>query len=138
MNYEDSTVKVFSDNAGDYSDRQVPWQFQDRERGLFLAVIKPGRKILDLGCGPGNDGKRFKDKGYEVLAADGAAGMVNLARGKGLRGKVIKYSEIDQVGEKFDGVWASYALLHIPKAELPGILTKIKEVINEGGAGGNI
>ncbi|MFA6013228.1 MAG: class I SAM-dependent methyltransferase [Desulfobacteraceae bacterium] len=133
MDYEDSTVKVFSDNALDYSDRQAPWQFQERERKLFLSGIKPGGKILDLGCGPGNDAKRFADLGYEVLAVDGAPGMVDLARKKGLRGKVMKYSEIESLGEFFDGIWASYALLHIPKADMVGVLNKIKKVLNPGG-----
>lgn len=133
MNYEDSTVNVFSRNARDYSDRQAPWQFQDSERKLFLSGVKPGGKILDLGCGPGNDAKRFQDLGYKVLAVDGALGMIDLVKEKGLNGKVAKYSEIENIGESFDGIWASYALLHIPKVELVGVLAKIKKVLNPGG-----
>lgn len=133
MNYEDSTVKVYSLNANDYSSRVANWDFQKREREIFLAKVKQGGKTLDLGSGSGSDARRFKDLGYEVLAVDGAEGMVKLALERGVAAKVLKFSELDKIGQKFDGVWASYSLLHISKADLPKVLESIRGILNYNG-----
>lgn len=58
MNYEDSTLKIFSENAEDYDSRMTD-KFQDAERKLFMENVREGGKVLDLGSGPGRDGLVF-------------------------------------------------------------------------------
>ena len=38
----------------------------------FLARVRPGGRLLDLGCGSGRDSKAFLERGYEGVAMDGA------------------------------------------------------------------
>lgn len=132
MDYEDSTIKVFSQNAVDYLGRQ-PTKFQEEEKEMFMKSITAGGKILDLGCGPGNDALFFQQHGFDVLAVDGAPGMIKLAKQKGLKAMILKYSELDQLKEKFNGIWASYSLLHLAKKDLATILQKIKGLLTNNG-----
>lgn len=132
MDYENSTVSVYDRNALDYQSRQTT-QFQEKERKKFLESIPNRGKILDLGCGPGNDSLFFHKSGYKVLAIDGAVGMVDLAKSKGLNAMVMKYSEVNNLTDKYDGIWASYSLLHVPKNEISSILRKIKQLLKPNG-----
>lgn len=42
----------------------------------FLALLPPGARILDAGCGAGRDSEYFKSKGLGVVAYDGTESMV--------------------------------------------------------------
>lgn len=100
---------------------------------LFLPHLPKGAKILDAGCGSGRDSKYFIDQGYKVVAFDGSEKLTQLA--KQLTGLPIQHKLLSQmnVHEEFDGIWASASLLHIPKAELPLILKKLKNALKPKG-----
>jgi len=132
MDYEDSTISIFSQNALEYQSRQT-YEFQDLERKRFMKSIHIGGMILDLGCGPGRDALVFQKSGFNVLAVDGAEGMIEIAKSNGLKTKLLKYSQLDMLNERFNGIWASYSLLHLPKKKLVGILYKIKQLLKPKG-----
>ena len=44
----------------------------------FEAYLKPGDKILDLGCGTGRDFRFFLSRGYDVVSVDGVDCQVKL------------------------------------------------------------
>jgi SAM-dependent methyltransferase len=52
----------------------------DRPAVLSLLPELEGRRVLDAGCGPGLYAQELLARGAEVVACDGSAGMVRLAR----------------------------------------------------------
>src|SRR5258708_22754639 len=57
-----------------------------RTRVIELAGARPGMRILDLACGPGNLSRRLAAQvapGGEVIGVDLAPGMIELARAAG-------------------------------------------------------
>lgn len=99
----------------------------------FVAHLKPGARILDAGCGSGRDAKAFREMGYEVEAFDASAELVELARQHtGLPVKQMRFEDVTEV-ERYDGIWCCASLLHVPLAELPGVMTQLSEALKPGG-----
>ena len=99
----------------------------------FVAHLKPGARILDAGCGSGRDAKAFSEMCYEVEAFDASAELVGLARQHtGLPVKQMRFEEVTEV-ERYDGIWCCASLLHVPLAELPGVMAQLSEALKPGG-----
>ncbi|MEL6643095.1 MAG: class I SAM-dependent methyltransferase [Pseudomonadota bacterium] len=90
----------------------------------FLARIKRGGRILDWGCGPGRTAAAMRDAGYLVDATDASPEMARIAKETfGLEVTVATFDALEAEGI-YDGIWASFSLLHAPKAEMPGHLAR--------------
>ena len=77
----------------------------------FLAFIpeylgKPGAKVLDLGCGPGDYVDALSNSGYQATGIDGSFAMIEKAKVE-KRGSFYHYSfsEIAQLESGFDCVY---------------------------------
>ena len=105
------------------------------ERADFLALLQKEHKgnLLEIGAGPGRDGRFFQDNGLEVTCIDLSPEMVRLCREKGLTARVMDVAELDFPPGSFDAVYAMNSLLHLSKAELPGVLAKISAVLRPAG-----
>ncbi|HEX8923363.1 MAG TPA: class I SAM-dependent methyltransferase [Patescibacteria group bacterium] len=133
MDYEDSTLSVYDKNALDYHSRLAS-DFQKSERDKFIKLMPLDPHVLDLGCGTGRDALAFQDQGFDILAVDGATGMINLAQKFGVKNtRVLKYSQLDTLNCTFDGIWASYSLLHLSKSDLPKVIKNIKHLLKSPG-----
>jgi len=103
------------------------------QRLRFLAYVPDGGRVLEAGCGSGRDALAFARDGYEVTAFDGSATMVELAKAHtGLDVIHLSFAEMawDAV---FDGVWACASLLHLPTAELPDAVSRVRHALKPGG-----
>lgn len=99
----------------------------------FLAFLEEGDTILDLGCGSGRDSLTFYECGYDVTPMDASEEMCKLAEiHTGLPVLFLSCDEMD-FDCVFDGIWACASLLHIPKKELSGILTKSARSLKDRG-----
>ena len=104
-------------NAAGYSERTIHLDV-DKIREEFIRLLPEGGHILDIGCGSGRDSRVFLDHGFIVTPTDASAEMAALA-GKflGRKVRVQRAQELDDK-EKYDAIWASASLLHIPKSEI--------------------
>ncbi len=122
--YNKYAAKVFEDTV-DLDTEDVTME--------FLALLEEGDTILDMGCGSGRDSLAFYELGYDVTPLDGAEEMCRLAEvHTGLDVLQMTYEEMNFDGA-FDGVWAYNALIHIPKAELPQIFSRVAKALEENG-----
>jgi len=92
-----------------------------------------GKRILDLGCGAGENSVYFAKKGADCVAADVSQGMVNTALKLAafhhvrVQGKVVNAMAIDFPDASFDIVYAANLLHHVdPEATLREILRVLK------------
>ena len=128
---DDDTIRVYDEKAQDYA-RMVD-TLKDPALDEFMAALPPGARVLDLGCGPGNAADVMARAGFSVLAVDASAEMVRLAaRVEGIETRQARFDEIDEV-DAYDGIWASFSLLHAPRAAFPGHLAALKRALRPGG-----
>ncbi len=103
-----------------------------REVANLVATLPRGAMVLDLGCGPGHHAAEMARAGLRVLAVDGSAEMVALADGKpGVEARQATFDDIATLGP-VDAVWASFSLLHAPRADLPRHLTALHGICRAG------
>jgi len=99
----------------------------------FLSLLSPNSRILELGCGGGNDAEYMIANGFDVEPTDGVAEMAAEAEVRlGRPVRVMRFDELDAV-ETYDAVIASATLLHVPVSELTPILCRIWRALKPGG-----
>jgi SAM-dependent methyltransferase len=100
---------------------------------VFLANVPDRGLILDAGCGSGRDSLIFQKLGYRVDAFDGSSSMVSEA--KKLTGLNIELSTFEdfEFNRSYNGIWACASLLHVRRANLVSILTRLSEGLISGG-----
>jgi SAM-dependent methyltransferase len=127
---DDETLQFYRRNAQSYADwAKAP---STRLKG-FLALLPSGGSILELGCGAGNHSAVMLEAGFAVRATDGSPEMAGIAsRRLGHPVEAMLFHELS-AQDAYDGVWASACLLHVPRDELAGILTRIHCALKPSG-----
>jgi SAM-dependent methyltransferase len=97
---------------------------------------QPGHPVCDLGCGPGHVGAFLGARGVDAVGIDLSAGMVAQAR--------LSYAEmsfaqgdmtsLDVADDSFTGIVCFYALIHVPRAQVPVALREMSRALVPGGA----
>ena len=125
------TLQVYDQMVDDYVElvgESVPI-----ELSKFIEAAVPGARILDLGCGPGHHAAHLARAGFDVLAVDGSAEMVARAsRHRGVDAIQATFDDIPTLG-RVGGIWASFSLLHAPRADLHRHLEALHEICEPGG-----
>jgi trans-aconitate methyltransferase len=104
-------------NAELYDDKHA-FVFQYGESVLELLGIKPGERILDLGCGTGHLTNEIKEHGAEAVGIDASADMIARASKEhpGVDFRVADGADF-HFDKPFDTVFSNAALHWIPKAD---------------------
>ena len=131
MNQNDS-LKWYQDHTAEFIARTADVDMTPHY-SRFLEQVVPGGRILDLGCGAGKASLYFTQKGYQVLAVDGCKDLCDFTRERvGCPVRHMFFEELDYT-DAFDAVWACASLLHVCKADLPGIFCRIHRALKPGG-----
>jgi SAM-dependent methyltransferase len=94
----------------------------------------PPFTILDFGCGPGRDLKRFAELGHTAVGVEGAARFAAMARAySGCAVWQQDFLRLDLPQHHFDGVFANASLFHVPSQELPRVLSELRATLKPGG-----
>jgi SAM-dependent methyltransferase len=107
--------------------REVVWS---RLQGTFHG----SRRILDIGCGTGEDALRLAAAGASVVGTDASSRMIDVARGKAAalnpRGQVdfrcLPMEELGHAfeGEMFDGVLSNFGAVNCAR-DLPALVADV-------------
>jgi SAM-dependent methyltransferase len=99
----------------------------------FLERLPAGADILELGCGGGRDAAHMVARGFAVDPTDGVAEIAAKAEAQiGRPVRVMRFGELDAAG-RYDAVWASASLLHVPRRDLPDVIARIHRALRPGG-----
>jgi SAM-dependent methyltransferase len=109
------------------------WKLESRQAFLEQLQQEGKTRLLEIGAGPGIDGKFFQDNGLTVTCADLSPEMVRICREKGLDAHVMDFLNLDFPDAHFDAIYALNCLLHVPKADLPLVLQTIRRILAPGG-----
>ena len=128
--HDADTLAFYDREAAAYAARQrgAPVRLQ-----AFLEQLRPRARILELGCGAGQDAELMTAAGFEVTPTDGSAGLAAEAEARlGRPVRVMRFEELDDVAA-YDAVWANACLLHVPEDGLADVLARIHRALKPGG-----
>jgi ubiquinone/menaquinone biosynthesis C-methylase UbiE len=128
------TIQTYEEIADDYCQVLNDINIIKNHADYFLENI-PGKKLLDVGCGPGRDAKYFSEHGMEVVGIDLTANFIKLAIVNVPKAifKQMDMRKLDFANESFDGIWSCASFLHIPKKEAKDTLLNLNRVLKPGG-----
>lgn len=81
-----------------------------------LQEVAP-RRVLEVGCGPGDFAERLQAAGLEVVALDQSEQMVELTRARGVDAHVGDVQMLPFADGAFDAAVANFMLYHVPDLE---------------------
>jgi SAM-dependent methyltransferase len=102
-------------------------------RNAFLVSLK-GKDILEVGCGPGTDSKRFHDAGFNVLATDFCKPFLSIVneRYPDIPTSYVDMTSPFEVGI-FDGIYGHSCFLHIAHELALQTLRHLRLALKPGG-----
>lgn len=132
MPHDKRTLEFYAKEAAAYGARSDNVGVS-KNLAAFIAKLPRYATVLDLGCGTGRDTRALIDTGFAVTAVDGSSEMAREAEKRiGRPVRVQLFEDLDDV-EAFDGIWANASLLHVPRAGLPKVLTRVHRALKPGG-----
>jgi 2-polyprenyl-3-methyl-5-hydroxy-6-metoxy-1,4-benzoquinol methylase len=100
----------------------------------FISNIPNGGEILDAGCGSGRDSMAFAEMGFKVTAMDACPHVVQVDVSKkyGIEILTMSFEDVDWMN-RFDGIWASNSLLHVPPQSFGKSVDRLYNSLKVGG-----
>jgi SAM-dependent methyltransferase len=95
---------------------------------------QPPLRILDFGCGPGRDLIDLVRRGHDPVGLEGSQRLCEMARE--LSGCEVwhqNFLALDLPHNGFDAVFANASLFHVPKQELPHVLSELSASLKPAG-----
>lgn len=127
------TIDTYNKMAQEYDDETVVfWDIFPRTF-LDTFIELSGKKIVDIGSGPGRDGLLLQQSEKEVVCVDASEAMIKLSSEKGLESILADFENLPFKNELFDGVWSYTTLLHVPKKSIHIPLKEISRVLKPSG-----
>lgn len=95
-------------------------------------LVQPGDRILDLGCGTGEDALHLLEAGATVNAIDGSAGMVEAARRRGVNARLLRIEQIGDLSGTYDLALSNFGALNCVR-DLSALRQPLATLIRPGG-----
>jgi SAM-dependent methyltransferase len=126
--------KSYDSKAKERAGKDIQW-WKKKEREQFLSKFKKGRKrrMLELGCGTGQDAIYFKSKGFGVVCTDLSPKNVEICIEKGLDAQEMSFFDLDFQPSSFEAIYAMNSLLHVPHESLGQVLDSINNLLAPSG-----
>ncbi|EEE37216.1 methyltransferase type 11 [Rhodobacteraceae bacterium KLH11] len=131
MTRDQRTIEAYMARVADYLKMPLPPE-QIEARQAFADTVGAGGYVLDLGSGPGSDSLFLMRQGLKVRALDATPAFVEHARNNGVDACLGTFDDVTETAV-YDAVYASFSLLHAPRAEFPRHLHAIHTALKPGG-----
>lgn len=140
MKGDDSSFSDVPRKSADYYDRNMQTYSESNQNPAdfideFLGYLGKGKDVLDLGCGPGINAEYMRSRDLQVVGIDLSEKMVEHAKSRyqGIDFRVSDMAKLSFPADSFDGVIASYSLIHLAKDMISSVLAKLYEILRGGG-----
>lgn len=134
----EKTIAAYNINAQKYSSKFEDFPaYKEKITSFTKAYIAKGARILDLGCGPGNNITtiRHLDPTCHFTGVDLSEKLLDIATKKH-PDCTFYQQDIRQLQAEtsFDVVIASFCIVHLHQRETEDVIAKISECLTEGGS----
>jgi len=133
MSGDEETLDFYTREAAAYAD----YTSQEKRSPLlkrFAEFLPAGGDVLDFGCGSGWAAYRFNEFGFRAVGYDGSEGLAEQARQRYDVEVTVGRFDAFSADAAFDGIWASFCLLHDTREAMPGHLARLCRALRPGGA----
>jgi ubiquinone/menaquinone biosynthesis C-methylase UbiE len=131
----DITLETYDLIAKDYAKNELA-SAPKLEETIFIKLLMPGQKILDVGCGFGRNLKAFLEYGLDTYGFDGSKELLKIAKTQASKAKLKLLDLRDRLPYQdkfFDAVWARNSLHHLEPRDLQQSLSELKRVLKPNG-----
>ena len=110
-------------------------ELRARCRELLQALL-PGKRILEVGCGPGIDAVALSEEGMEVTAIDLSSEFIDYAKRthSGVDFRCMDMRTPDFEHGSFDGILGMACFCHLTPEEASSSLHRYNKLLGNGGA----
>jgi trans-aconitate methyltransferase len=105
-----------------------------RRRLLDALELKPGARVLELGCGPGDLTAQLLARGARVHAIDHSLEMLSVAA-KEAPGAQLERADVRSFtsNERYDAVVIAFVLHELPAEDVKGVIERAAGALASGG-----
>ena len=130
VSLDQTTLDVYRSKADDY--QQMTDTLDHSELAALLKQLPAGGRVLDAGAGPGHHSRMMQEAGFDVVALEPVAEFADLIEKAGVNTVRAGFDWITQSAE-FDGIWASFSLLHVSRDDFNKYLKNIRTALKPDG-----
>lgn len=123
------TIETYNREAGKDEQKFARRLQDDRPEFKMFASRLPGRRILDVGSGPGLHALRFENMGLVPTCIDLSKEMIRRCKKRGLTSYVMDMEHLAFPPASFDGIWAVTSLIHVKKDRVHSVLTSFHNLL---------
>ena len=139
----DSTTQLVLQTIAAYegsaADCLVRWSKRRLRRPPLLTEwlrhLPVDARLLDLGCGGGQDADNLRQRGYRVVGLDRTSALLAAGRRRdpSLPLVLADFRQFPFQAKSFDGLWAAASLMHLPKPVARLVLIDLYRLVRPGG-----
>ncbi len=130
------TIEAYERSATECVAR---WRLRRHRQSPLLAewlkYLPTDARLLDLGCGGGQDAGDLGQRGYRVVGLDRTSALLSVGR-RCYPSLPLVRADLRQLpfqAMSFDGLWAAASLMHLPKPNARRIITDLCRLVRPGG-----
>ena len=129
------TLEHYSERAAEFWEGTRDHDVKQNIAALLQHVRgTPPLRILDFGCGPGRDLAAFRALSHEPIGLEGSPPIAAMAREySGCEVWEQDFLALALPAGRFDGIFTNASLFHVPRQELPRVLSELHAALKPHG-----
>jgi SAM-dependent methyltransferase len=129
---DQATIAFYDRDAESYAQSAVDHGVRD-SLARFESALSRSARVLDYGCGAGQESAWLAERGHTVTSMDASPGLAAEAKRRfGIDVTVGDFLALN-ANSAFDGVWAGASLHHAQTNDLPVIIARVSTSLKPGG-----